>query len=130
MPTVLRQVEGYHRIGAGSAGVNAADHREADRLAVSACRVPPGVWHALSACASPRRALDDAVSSSTIRPKRASTIAEMYTLGKARLADELMEVDAMRKTGSAILEAVHHTARGLHKAGVMDRDTLREFDRL
>jgi putative transcriptional regulator len=36
----------------------------------------------------------------------------------------------MRKTKSAILEAVHDTARGLHKAGVMDRVTLREFDRL
>ncbi len=36
----------------------------------------------------------------------------------------------MRKTKSAILEAVHETAKGLHKAGVMDRVTLREFDRL
>ncbi len=36
----------------------------------------------------------------------------------------------MRKTKSAILEAVHETASGLHKAGVMDRLTLREFDRL
>lgn len=36
----------------------------------------------------------------------------------------------MRKTKSAILEAVHDTARGLHKAGVMDQVTLREFDRL
>ena len=36
----------------------------------------------------------------------------------------------MRKTKSAILEAVHQTARGLHKAGVMDQVTLREFDRL
>lgn len=36
----------------------------------------------------------------------------------------------MRKTKSAILEAVHETANGLHKAGVMDRVTLREFDRL
>ena len=36
----------------------------------------------------------------------------------------------MRKTKSAILEAVHETATGLHKAGVMDRVTLREFDRL
>ncbi len=34
----------------------------------------------------------------------------------------------MRKTKSAILEAVHETARGLHKAGVMDQLTLREFD--
>jgi len=34
----------------------------------------------------------------------------------------------MRKTKSAILEAVQSTARGLHKAGVMDRLTLREFD--
>ena len=36
----------------------------------------------------------------------------------------------MRKTKSAILEAVHETATGLNKAGVMDQLTLREFDRL
>lgn len=36
----------------------------------------------------------------------------------------------MRKTKSDILEAVHETATGLHKAGAMDRVTLREFDRL
>ena len=36
----------------------------------------------------------------------------------------------MRKTKSAILEAVHETATGLHKAGVMDQVTLRKFDRL
>ena len=36
----------------------------------------------------------------------------------------------MRKTKSPILEAVHATAKGLHKAGVMDQLTLREFDRL
>ncbi|ROZ66235.1 DNA-binding transcriptional regulator [Ramlibacter sp. WS9] len=36
----------------------------------------------------------------------------------------------MRKTKSPILEAVHETAKGLHKAGVMDQVTLREFDRL
>ena len=36
----------------------------------------------------------------------------------------------MRKTKSAILEALHQTAKGLHKAGVMDQVTLREFDRL
>jgi len=36
----------------------------------------------------------------------------------------------MRKTKSAILEAVHETAKGLHKAGVMDQVTLREFDHL
>ena len=36
----------------------------------------------------------------------------------------------MRKTKSAILEAVHQTAKGLHKARVMDQVTLREFDRL
>lgn len=36
----------------------------------------------------------------------------------------------MRKTKSAILEAVHETAKGLHKAGVMDQITLREFDRM
>ncbi len=35
----------------------------------------------------------------------------------------------MRKTKSAILEAVHDTAKGLHQAGVMDQVTLREFDR-
>lgn len=37
---------------------------------------------------------------------------------------------AMRKTKSAILEAVYDTTQGLHKAGVMDQITLREFDRL
>ena len=36
----------------------------------------------------------------------------------------------MRKTKSAILEAVHETAKGLHQAGAMDQITLREFDRL
>lgn len=36
----------------------------------------------------------------------------------------------MRKKRSAILEAVHDTAKGLHSAGVMDHVTLREFDRL
>jgi putative transcriptional regulator len=36
----------------------------------------------------------------------------------------------MQKKKSAILEAVHDTAKGLHKAGVMDQVTLREFDRL
>ncbi len=36
----------------------------------------------------------------------------------------------MRKTKSPILAAVHDTAKGLHKAGVMDQVTLREFDRL
>jgi len=36
----------------------------------------------------------------------------------------------MRKTKSTILEAVHETATGLYKAGVMDQVTLREFDRL
>lgn len=36
----------------------------------------------------------------------------------------------MPKKKSAILEAVHETATGLHKAGLMDQTTLREFDRL
>src|ERR1700693_1807435 len=36
----------------------------------------------------------------------------------------------MRKNKSAILEAVHETAKGLHAAGVMEQVTLREFDRL
>lgn len=36
----------------------------------------------------------------------------------------------MRETKSAILEAVHDTAIGVHNAGVMDRITLREFDSL
>lgn len=36
----------------------------------------------------------------------------------------------MRKTRSPILEAVRETARGLHKAGVMDQVTLRDFDRM
>jgi putative transcriptional regulator len=36
----------------------------------------------------------------------------------------------MRKTKPLILDAVHETAKGLHKAGIMDQRTLREFDRL
>jgi putative transcriptional regulator len=36
----------------------------------------------------------------------------------------------MRKKKSAILEAVHETAIGLYKAGVMSQVTLREFDSL
>ena len=36
----------------------------------------------------------------------------------------------MRKTRSSILDAVHETARGLHDANVMDKVTMREFDRL
>ena len=36
----------------------------------------------------------------------------------------------MRKTNSAILKAVHETAEGLYRAGVMDQVTMREFDQL
>lgn len=36
----------------------------------------------------------------------------------------------MRKTKSPVLAAVHETAQGLYKAGVMDQITLREFDQL
>ena len=36
----------------------------------------------------------------------------------------------MRKTISSILDAVHETASGLHDAGIMDKVTMREFDRL
>lgn len=36
----------------------------------------------------------------------------------------------MRKTRSLINEAIRDTAKGLHKAGVMDQVTLREFDPL
>jgi putative transcriptional regulator len=36
----------------------------------------------------------------------------------------------MRKTKSAILKVVHDTAKGLHKAGVMDQVTLHELNRL
>ncbi len=36
----------------------------------------------------------------------------------------------MRKTKSAILDAVHETAKDLHEAGVMDKTTMREFDGL
>jgi putative transcriptional regulator len=35
----------------------------------------------------------------------------------------------MRKMKSPILDAVRATAEGLHKAGVMDPVTLRDFDR-
>jgi len=36
----------------------------------------------------------------------------------------------MKKSKSEILNAVLETASGLHKAGVLDQVTLREFDRL
>ena len=36
----------------------------------------------------------------------------------------------MRKTKSAILEAAHGTAKGLHAVGVVEQVTLRKFDRL
>jgi putative transcriptional regulator len=36
----------------------------------------------------------------------------------------------MRKTKSPILEAVYETAAELHRAGVMDQVTMREFDRM
>lgn len=36
----------------------------------------------------------------------------------------------MRKKKSAILEAVHETAKDLHKAGLMNQTTLREFEHL
>jgi putative transcriptional regulator len=36
----------------------------------------------------------------------------------------------MRRTKSSILAAVHDTAKGLHRAGVMEQVTLREFDSL
>jgi len=36
----------------------------------------------------------------------------------------------MRKAKFPILDAVHDTAKGRHKAGVMDQVTLREFDQL
>ena len=36
----------------------------------------------------------------------------------------------MRKTKSPLLGAVHETAAGLFKAGVMDQLTMREFERL
>jgi putative transcriptional regulator len=37
---------------------------------------------------------------------------------------------AMRKPQSPILDAVQDTAKGLHKAGVVDRVTPREFEPL
>ncbi|WP_375496280.1 helix-turn-helix domain-containing protein [uncultured Nostoc sp.] len=36
----------------------------------------------------------------------------------------------MRQKKSAILEAVHETAKDLHKAGLMNQTTLREFEHL
>jgi putative transcriptional regulator len=36
----------------------------------------------------------------------------------------------MRKKKSEILEAVHETARGLYRVGLIDRVTMREYDRL
>lgn len=37
---------------------------------------------------------------------------------------------AKRKTESGILASVHKTAAGLHKTGLMDKATMREFDAL
>jgi putative transcriptional regulator len=36
----------------------------------------------------------------------------------------------MKKNQSAILETVHQTAQGLHRAGAMNQLTMWEFDRL
>jgi putative transcriptional regulator len=36
----------------------------------------------------------------------------------------------MRKNRSSILDAVHETARGFYDSGIMDKVTMREFDRL
>ena len=36
----------------------------------------------------------------------------------------------MLKPRSPILDAIHETASGLHESGVMDKATMREFDRL
>lgn len=41
--------------------------------------------------------------------------------------DELSEVKTMNES---ILGAVHETAKGLHKVGVMKLETMREFDAL
>lgn len=35
-----------------------------------------------------------------------------------------------RKTEGGILRSVHETAKGLHRAGVIDKATMREFDAL
>ena len=37
---------------------------------------------------------------------------------------------ARRKPRSDALAAIHETAEGLHRAGLMDRETMREFDAL
>lgn len=34
------------------------------------------------------------------------------------------------KSGSRILDSIHRTATGLHRAGLMDKQTMREFDAL
>lgn len=34
------------------------------------------------------------------------------------------------RTGSGLLDSVHKTATGLHKAGAIDKATMREFDAL
>ena len=43
---------------------------------------------------------------------------------QAQRDSELTEVNAMRKTKSAILDAVHDAAKAMHKAGVTDLVTL------
>jgi hypothetical protein len=53
-----------------------------------------------------------------------------YALGKAEHTGELVEVNCDAEDKISILEAVHDTVKGLHKGGVMDQVTLREFDRL
>ncbi|WP_240703521.1 helix-turn-helix domain-containing protein [Thermomonas aquatica] len=50
---------------------------------------------------------------------------------KARRAKVTMvKVKAVRKSASPILASIHETMSGLHKAGVVKVETMREFDKL
>src|SRR5215217_9744419 len=40
------------------------------------------------------------------------------------------QTKARAKARSAALGAIHETARGLHRVGLVDRETMREFDAL
>jgi hypothetical protein len=97
----------------------------------------------LGACAPPRRTLDDAVSPSTIRLKRASTIAEIRTEDDSPLAlpsarEARRRVEGLRKTaitkgavreakaGAAVMSVeIRPTLSGCHQ---LVRSTERFFD--
>ncbi len=64
-------------------------------------------------CAPPRRTLDDAVSTSTIRLKRASTIAEMRTKAKdaSKTADDGLPLHSFRTLLKDLATLTYNIAR-------------------